>query len=464
MHREEETKSNTAIRHAITTGAELVGAYLHGADLSDVSFEGRDLSHADFTGANVSRASFRGAKLRYAVFSKTTVREADFDGADLYLTQFDQTDLSVARFGKPRIKETKFLYSNLTGIDFYGVDVPGARFRGSNLTETTFCREDFSGAVFNGANLSKARFQRSDLSKASFNNCELREANFSSCDLSGSQLRNSLLTEADLRKAKLGGSVLTGVDLSSANLRDAVLIGAQLEEANLERADLRGTDLSNARLYQAILHDVRIDDFTTFGRTSPYSLDVASETEKRYGKNRHLAAAWVFQRIEGVYRENAMVSRAWEYHVLEKESLRRYHREMTLGKNTTEAGVRARHAFQWALTTVSYHLTRHGKSVARPLGYSVAFVVLFGVVYPFTGFTVGTATFLLSSPAELFTIEGAVTLLQALFFSFTMFVLGDFGDSEALGTLGMILAEFESVLGIVVIAITLFVYGLHITE
>lgn len=462
LHRETDAKSRAAVLRAMDASeGRLVGSYLRGVDLTGVSFRGVDLSYADFTNADVSEASFREANLREAVFSKTDVEETDFDRADLSSAQFAQVDLSVASFGKPKISRTTFWRSTLRGIDFFEIDLPGARFRESDLTAATFCPADYAGTVFSGATLTDAVFQRATLSEAYFNNCDLRNASFASCTLSGTQMRNSLLAGADFRGATVDEAILRGSDLSGANLRDASFVGGEMEEVNLERADVRGADLRDARLYQAILHDVRIDDFTEFGQTSPHSFD-DGETERRYGRDGHLAAAWVFQRIEGVYRVNAMLPRAWEYHVLEKESVRRHHRERITDDGTY--GDRAEHLFQWVVTTFSYHLTRHGKSVGRPLAHSALLVVLFGLVYPFTGFVVGSTTYGVSDPVELLSVAGVGTLLQAMFFSFTMFVLGDFGDAEAVGTAGMVLAEVESVLGIVLIAILLFVYGLHITE
>ena len=118
-------------------GADLTGAYLTEADLTRAYLRGADLTRADLTGAYLTGAYLRGADLT----------RADLTGA------------------------------YLTGACLRVADLTGACLRGADLTEADLTRADLTGA---------------DLTRADLTRADLTEA-----DLTGTYLRGADLTGAE---------------------------------------------------------------------------------------------------------------------------------------------------------------------------------------------------------------------------------------------------------------------------
>ena len=76
--------------------ADLFGADLFGANLSDADLPGADLSGADLRGADLSGADLSCANLRGADLSGADLRGADLSGADLSCANLRGADLSGA--------------------------------------------------------------------------------------------------------------------------------------------------------------------------------------------------------------------------------------------------------------------------------------------------------------------------------------------------------------------------------
>ena len=71
------------LRYADLSNADLRGANLRYADLREADIRGADLSNADLRGANLCYADLREADIRYADLSNADLRYADLRGADL---------------------------------------------------------------------------------------------------------------------------------------------------------------------------------------------------------------------------------------------------------------------------------------------------------------------------------------------------------------------------------------------
>ena len=122
--------------------ADLRGANLFGANLSDADLRGANLSDADLPGADLSCANLRGADLSGADLSCANLRGANLFGANL-----SDADLPGA---------------DLSGANLSDADLPGADLSGANLSDA-----DLSGANLRGADLSGANLRNANLSGAS---------------------------------------------------------------------------------------------------------------------------------------------------------------------------------------------------------------------------------------------------------------------------------------------------------
>jgi uncharacterized protein YjbI with pentapeptide repeats len=123
-------------------GADLAGANLSEADLTKANLRwaylwGADLTKAKLSGANVVKASLLGARLC----------DAKLDGADLSNTSilnanFGGADLSGARLKYAALADTDFMGADLTGCRVYGVSAWNLKLEGAKqhnlvITEPT---------------------------------------------------------------------------------------------------------------------------------------------------------------------------------------------------------------------------------------------------------------------------------------------------------------------------------------
>ena len=104
--------------------ADLRGANLFGANLSDADLRGANLSDADLPGADLSCANLRGADLSGADLSCANLRGANLFGANLRDADLPGADLSGANLRD----------ANLSGANLRDADLSGANLRNANLS------------------------------------------------------------------------------------------------------------------------------------------------------------------------------------------------------------------------------------------------------------------------------------------------------------------------------------------
>ena len=100
--------------------ADLSGANLRGADLSEAYLYGANLRGADLSEADLYGANLRGADLS----------EADLSGADL-----SRADLSGADLSKANLSRADLIGANLREANLYEADLSWADLSGANLSE-----------------------------------------------------------------------------------------------------------------------------------------------------------------------------------------------------------------------------------------------------------------------------------------------------------------------------------------
>ena len=167
--------------------ADLRGANLSNADLSECFFPSADLANADFTGANLTEAYLKTSTTRGSAtnvnFTDANLTNSVIDSNDLTGTLFTNADLSGALLAYSSIAHAQLQAAgNLNGVDF----------KGSDQSEMDFSGLDLANAKFNSTYLqmvlSEADFSFSLLTGADFSGAWLSLADFSGADLSGSIL------------------------------------------------------------------------------------------------------------------------------------------------------------------------------------------------------------------------------------------------------------------------------------
>ena len=144
-------------------------------------------------GEGGSCANLFGANLRGANLSDADLRCANLFGANLRGANLSDADLRCA---------------NLSDADLRGANLRNADLRGANLSDAdlrcaNLSNADLFGANLRGANLSDANLRNADLRNADLRNADLCRADLSNADLRCADLRNADLCRADLCEASI---------------------------------------------------------------------------------------------------------------------------------------------------------------------------------------------------------------------------------------------------------------------
>jgi uncharacterized protein YjbI with pentapeptide repeats len=420
--------------------------------------------------------SFGGCVLVGAEFTSTHLFEAEFPNAELQASEFTETNLFEAEFRNADLRDT----------EFRDTDLRGAKFRDANLRRSQFQDTDLRRSQFPSANLMAAEFSDTNLLVAEFPNANLLTTEFTETDLTGVEF-----TEACLKGATFSGADLRRVTFQQACARPVeskrdtktASLGASLEDAQLERGtDLRRADLSGARLYQTAFRDVRINDQTTFGIDSGDAYDTKCRYE--YDPNtgvstsedvpRLQAAAWTYRRLESLFTDNAMDERARNAHIRKQEAQRQHQREEW--RNTEPTMERLNWLGKYAVSTLNWHLTRHGESLGQILKVSVGVILLSALLYPLGGFSSSETDVDYQYPLSTWLqtnglgeagsalVQTAGTFLHGLYFSVITFTTIGYGDLYPTGWFAKVLVGVESLAGAILIALFIFVLGRRVAR
>lgn len=386
------------------------------------------------------------------------------------------------------------------------------------FTGVWFNDTDLSGANLNGASMAQADMERIDLSGAVLRNTDLRSADvrgdlrgayMTGIRLSGGRLGKSGEMYAALPRANLSRAVLDRGDLRCANLENADLSDAsvknadlrrsKLEGTNLERAALFDTDLREAAIYGARLTGTLINDGTQFlSAATPRSLvdrlrarlpagigdrrvtayapgesdsavgqweaaapadtadtadtddtDDTDDTADRGGTDdagapRWRRAMWTCQAIQSLARTSALVGLQREAFLRRKDLRRRYEKR---GVSRT-------------LATCSSVFMRYGEGYARLLSWAAVVVGLFALVYPTWGLIRPVGA---DGPGRPITwariVAGENSLWESVYYSTLTFTNLGFGDYQPAGSAGQMLTVVETSIGVVLLALLVFVVG-----
>lgn len=307
--------------------ANLEGAIVRGAYLSDASFWRANVTRADFgpecgTRTNLTKASFEEAIAESACFVEADLRAAVFTRASIHATDFTRARCQYATFTEAVGKRTVFL-----GAEMQYADVVGAVLARADMRATTLDHIDFSQADLSDSDVTDSRGRSIEafgttlppeeslheadwqfagqgretsvfeirsfshpgrilwsgeaegfseavetavadgvsLGGADLAHADLRGAQLARAHLDGANLRNALLEAADLADASLVGANLEGVVADGASFVRARLQRAVLAHASVDGADFEAADMRGARVYGLMAGEgsVRADEGAT---------------------------------------------------------------------------------------------------------------------------------------------------------------------------------------------------------
>ena len=162
-------------------------------------------------------ANLSGADLRSANLSDANLCHADLHGVDLRGANLNDTNLCCGNLRGANLTST-----NLHGAYLCDANLSGANLYGANLSDANLTSTNLHGAYLSGANLSDANLSGANLSGAYF--CD---ANLSDAYLYGANLSDANLSGANLYGAYLSGANLVNTKLS---FNDRLRKGIKLSE------------------------------------------------------------------------------------------------------------------------------------------------------------------------------------------------------------------------------------------
>ena len=186
-----------------------------------------------------------GLGCRYlSVPGRTLVGKVWDNGAFVELRAGKPLDEDRRAAFEPLVLQNKRLrFANLSGSQFFNVDLSWADMRGASLDR----------AQMQGASLDQAQLQGARLDGAQLQGARLQEARLQGAQLDGSRLQGASLWSAQLQGARLDRAQLQGASLTHAQLQGASLHEAQMQGASLEDGQLQAAFLGAAHLHGALL-------------------------------------------------------------------------------------------------------------------------------------------------------------------------------------------------------------------
>lgn len=210
-----------SLSNAQLVGANLDGAALAWANLSDTFLSRATLIGADLSYANLSNASLSDTYMERVNLSQANLSETDLRGADLSLSNLTEADLTTATLDE-------------------------AQLSGATMVDANLHQAQASRVTFNGANMERANLVQADLTYSSFERSDLTGANLGWANMSRANLEKAILIEANL-----SGTNLEDARLQGANLAGAFLFGARVSLKSLSTAkSLAGATMPDGLKYE----------------------------------------------------------------------------------------------------------------------------------------------------------------------------------------------------------------------
>ena len=358
--------------------------------------------------------------------------DLDLSGKDLSGIDLSKEKIAeeLEKAQERMLDEMPVWYSRLTG----GIDL----FR-ANLQDAYLALANLQGGYLVGANLQEAKLwganlQGADLEKSDLQGAYLVSADLQGADLWGANLQDANLEFANLQDADLVGANLQGADLASTNLQDAYLAFANLQDASLSYSHLEGVDLFSAEslegayFYNAFLDGTRM-------RREQLGEAIGEEIEGRYyeAKEAYLGLKNNFAEI-GSY-DDAL----WAYR---KERL--MERKILWAKRSYG---------RWFVSLAIDLASGYGLDPYRVLGSSGLIVALFAWAYWFVG---GLGSREEEMPPR---SRHPRDWLRCLNYSLAAFATMVYSSLEPRTSRTQTLSSVEAILGILMLALLMFVIG-----
>ena len=478
------------------------GYYLRYADLSEAdlsqvdSLSGACLSNANFSKADLTGANLQGTDLTDAYLVDADLTDANLQDADLTHASLRNADLTDADLGEAVLSYATLLYANLTHAILGETDFTEAALVGADLTDAYLLGADFTNANLIEVDLTDAYVRGANLTDADLRDVNLTDAFLRGANFTNANLRNANLTNTDFTGICLRWASLADATAIRTNFADADLLGANLEGASLKDSQFDGANLTGTRLYDTKPQGVSINDQTTFSDqniyereadlcdpwhpldgepTIPTSLPDKFALAVRSGQvlQSRFRSADASPPSGSIAKVRQAITRFRRHRNLDTEDRRevgdrlkkatsvyrirqRLQRENSRPRDVAQPYVREQHSrrkrafvtrsyWEWFKYSTYRWVMLYGESPARVVGTSIAVVAVFATIYSIVGGIV---------------IGGEEPdLIGNIYFSAVTFSTLGYGGIEPTTTTTQLLASVQSLIGGILIALLVAVFG-----
>ena len=208
-HKEEDGKEPTEEQLEELKEKEIVGVYLRVANLQKADLYGVNLQKANLEFAKLQKSILLGVNLQEARLERANLRganigSADLRKADLSRANLQKTDLKFAKLQESILYAAKLRESDLLSANFQRADLRHANLQETNLDDVKLGGTLLDTTNFQKANLWDSNLREENLIRVNFHETQLSKANIQGANLYGARFDS---------KTDLDGSFLIGANL-----------------------------------------------------------------------------------------------------------------------------------------------------------------------------------------------------------------------------------------------------------
>ena len=505
----------------------IIDIYLEKANLEEADLQRAYLKRANLSGANLQEAKLQGANLSEALLFEAKLLKANLQGANLSEVKLLKANLQGANLKEANLQganleEANLQEANLIFADIQEADLQGANLKEANLTFAKLREVNLQSANLQGANLSWANLQEADLSRAN-----LQEADLSKTKLQGANFYGTIFnSKTNFNDSNLTGSNLfrsyfdiaksfRNIEKYFENKGDKEIneiVGDTLKSNNILRKICRFSFINKLNSLGLKILKIKtlplnfkpiILNYKTIEKNKPYiGLKLRGKGMFRYagqedkiifvdiyrevliknpenGKNRIefeeipeltncifkdnlLLQDYLFQGKPDFYYEASyeVYNYLYNFYItngrLDKAAEVHYRREEVNRKLRWEKGIWSKFRSIFDLLVVR-GLTGYGDKIERPFIFSSIFILLFAVLFKLTDGIVKTVNGNIVEPDCIDYLYHSITTFTSLGYS-------NIQPNLAIGHLPQILVSIESGLGIMMMALIIFVITYQVSR
>ncbi|QLH84801.1 pentapeptide repeat-containing protein [Halosimplex pelagicum] len=492
------------------TNSEFLGTTIIKSDFSNSSFDGVDME------GRFRDGSFKNAEIYESDLSDVDFEDVNLRGLFVSRSDLNNSDLSGLDLEDCELRESNFHNSTMFGINLVESEVVDCGFIGSTLDDSVFDDMNSVDTEFTGSSIENSTLKNSEFAYGSFEGVGLRDTDIIECEfvdvkMMGMKAGPDLyIDQSDFEGIELMCTDFSESIISKSYFKGSELLSAGFEGTIIEKVDLRKSDCRLAQFWDADLRDVRIDNETKLGSKCIYELEKFAEIyqddvlnlseftsseetfadllnldeltnsegsadglRSRLSKTILPRNGWhcwnsdtedelydfqksirVYRAYRGLCDDNQLSDRSRTFHTREREAERKYHfLNGNLGK--------------WTYLASQKHIMGYGNGYLNVLITSALTIVFSAIAYLFVGgveSTQSTGTMYSITPGWLprFGIPSwvpdiIVSFGASMYFSVVTFSTLGYGDLQPGSPFAKFLAGAESLAGVVLTAVFVFV-------